>query len=85
MPLTCLRCGSDKVIPDLPLLDSYGDMGEWKKPLGVQVAGRPEAWIFKDFKWGSLVARVCGDCGFTELHTTNFRALYEKYDQSRQQ
>jgi hypothetical protein len=85
MPLTCLRCGSDKIIPDLPLFDSYGPSSISKKPLGVQVEGRPEAWIFKDAEGGSLVARVCGDCGFTELHTTNFRALHEKYEQSRQQ
>jgi hypothetical protein len=78
-----MRCGSDKVIPDVHLLDSYGDMGVRKKPLGVEVQGNPAAWVFKDTVGGNLVARVCGECGFTELHTTNFRALYEKYQQSR--
>jgi hypothetical protein len=85
MPLTCMRCGSDKVIPDVPLFDTYGDTGFRKNPLGVEVEGRPEAWVFKDSEAGTLVARVCGECGHTELHTTNFKALYEKYRQSRQQ
>jgi hypothetical protein len=80
-----MRRGSDKVIPDVPLLDAYGDMGALKKPLGVEVQGKPDAWVFKDTVGGSLVARICGECGFTELHTTNFRTLYEKYQQSRQQ
>jgi hypothetical protein len=38
-----MRCGSDKVIPDVPLLDAYGDIGAWKKPLGVEVQGKPDA------------------------------------------
>jgi hypothetical protein len=85
MSLTCMRCGSDKVIPDVPLFDSYGPSSISRKPLGVEVQGRPDAWFLKDPVGGNLVARVCGECGHTELHTTNFRALYEKYQQPRQQ
>jgi hypothetical protein len=84
MPLTCLRCGSDKVIPELALFDAYGQPTFAKKPIGVLVEGRPDAWFFRGQEEGLLVARVCGGCGFTELHTRNFRALYEKYQQARQ-
>src|SRR5262245_26518219 len=74
--LTCLRCGSDQIIPNVPLVDSWGSTSD---PLGVQVHGNPAAWLFKDTEAGRLVAFICGACGYTELRTEGFQKLYRKY------
>ena len=80
----CPRCGSDKIIPDLPLLDHYGDVGGFANQAEVQVHGVPRAWVFKDTAEGKLTLRVCGECGHAELSVSNFRELYERYEKSRQ-
>lgn len=81
---TCPRCGSDRIIPEVPLLDHYGDMGSWSDQARVNVHGAPEAWIFKDTVAGKLSARICGECGHAELQVSNFRELYAKYTKSQQ-
>ncbi len=32
---------------------------------------------------GGLFARVCGECGHTDLHVRDFRFLYDHYEASR--
>jgi hypothetical protein len=76
---TCPRCHSKKIVPDVPLLDHYGDTGFVANQAEVQVHGAPEAWFFKDTVAGKLSLRVCGECGYAELQVSNFRELYEKY------
>ena len=83
MPDTCLRCGSDKLIPGLPLMDRYGDTGFRTDQADVQVDGAPEAWVFKDTTTGHLSVHACGECGHAELRVSNFRELYAKYLKSR--
>ena len=82
MSRVCSHCGSQKVIPNVPLLDHFGDMGAYSSHAKVEVHGEPSAWIFKDTAAGQLTAAICGDCGHVELHAGNFRALYEKYRQA---
>jgi hypothetical protein len=77
---TCLRCGSDQIIPNVPLSDKQGEWGS--APLEVQVHGNPDAWVFKDTEAGQLVAFICGACGHTELKTQGFVKLYRKYQDS---
>jgi predicted nucleic-acid-binding Zn-ribbon protein len=84
MPLTCKHCGSDKIIPGVPLLDAYGEQGWLTKPQEVKVQGKPGAWVFKETATGNLLAKVCGECGYTELYTTHHRELYDAYQRSRQ-
>jgi hypothetical protein len=85
MPDTCPRCGSKKVIPDLPLsVEVYTGGGPGGGAADVRVQGNPQAWVFKDTVCGGLTVKVCGECGHAELHVRNFRALYEKYEQTRQ-
>ena len=79
----CPRCGSDRIIPDLPLLDHYGDVGAFSKEGEVQIHGNPRAWMFKDTTSGKLRVRLCGACGHAELFVSNFEELYEKYRKSR--
>ena len=75
----CPRCGSDKIIPDLPLPDHYGDVGGFARDAQVEVHGAPRAWIFTNTAAGKLTLRVCGNCGHAELFVGNFRELYERY------
>ena len=84
MPNKCLRCGSEKLMHDMPLRDSYGDTGAFTKPAEVHVHGNPSAWIFKETSKGELSLTVCGECGHAELHVDNFRELYEKHVRTRQ-
>jgi hypothetical protein len=79
----CGKCGSEKVIPDVPLLDAYGDWGAVTKKAGLAVHGTPEAWFFKETAAGHLHGAVCGECGYVEFRVDNFRELYARYMQSR--
>src|SRR4051794_33312222 len=79
---TCLRCGSDLIIPNVPLSDKYGDWGRRSDALQVEVHGNPAAWLFKDTASGQLVAFICGKCGHTELKTLGYIQLYRKYQES---
>ena len=80
----CLRCGSQKLMHNMPLTDSYGDSGNYTKPAEVHVHGKPEAWIFKETSAGQLSLTICGDCGYAELQVKNFRELYEKHVRAQQ-
>jgi hypothetical protein len=83
MSEACRRCGSEKIIPSVPLMDHYGDLGGFSDPARVSVSGQPDAWFFRDTATGRLRARICGECGYVELHASNFRMLYEKYLKAR--
>lgn len=82
MTATCPRCGSEKVVPGLPLIERYGDVGAFTASTEVQVHGAPQAWVFKDTTAAKLLADVCGECGHVELRTDDFRDLYETYRKS---
>ena len=81
----CRQCGSDKVIPDVALQDSYGDSGGLTHEAKVKVHGAPQAWILKDSCEGQVSLSICGDCGHAELHVSNARELWEKYQRARDQ
>jgi hypothetical protein len=81
---SCIRCGSAKVIPEVPLMDHYGVSGKLSDQAQVKVKGKPGAWFFKDSIKGHLSVRVCGECGHAELLVSNYRALYENYERSLQ-
>jgi hypothetical protein len=80
---TCGKCGSEKVVPDVPLWDHFGDVGGYTKRAALSVHGEPEAWFFKDTAAGHLHAAVCGECGYVELRVDHFRELYERYLKSQ--
>lgn len=83
MAQACRRCGSEKLVPNVPLMDHYGDWGAGADSARVSVAGKPDAWFFKDSATGRLTANICGECGLVELEASNFHTLYEKYIQAR--
>jgi len=79
MDSNCPACGSDKIIPEVRIVDvCEGGLTD----LSVQICGDPDALIFKDRFYGELKAIICGECGHTELKVTNPRELYKKYQES---
>ncbi|MGC1275484.1 MAG: hypothetical protein WBC44_17385 [Planctomycetaceae bacterium] len=79
MPAPCIRCRSEKIIPDVPIQDSFGDTGSFHREAAVHIHGEPQAWFFKETAIGQLRADICGECGHVELRIDNFRELYESY------
>jgi len=73
----CNKCGSNKIIPLVGVLDQgqYSD-GRLKACIGYT---NPEAWIFKGAVFAKLSATICGECGYTELTAENPAELYEAY------
>jgi hypothetical protein len=77
-PLKCARCGSAKIVP----LAGIQDQGQYSDGhLKAYVFTNPEAWVFKGTVYARLRARICGDCGHTELIAQNAAELYEAYCQ----
>jgi hypothetical protein len=75
MELTCLRCSSSKVVPNA----SVWDQG----PILISVAKNPAALLMKGTVTSGVHARVCGDCGHTELVADNPTALYDAHRASK--
>ena len=81
---SCFKCGSDKVIPHARVMDRGhygGDAGD----LNLVVYANPDALIFKSRLNSSVFARVCGDCGYTELFVQNPAELYDVYLESQRE
>lgn len=80
--LKCSKCSSACVIPRVFVVDespATSDGIPTDNPLRVRIEGNPSAWIRKDRLYGELTARICGDCGYTELYVDNPSELYAKY------
>jgi hypothetical protein len=75
----CAKCGSEKIIPLVGIVDQgqYSD-GKLKAFVGFT---NPEAWLFKGPVYARLRATICGECG----HTENPGSLYEAYLKSQGQ
>ena len=78
--MKCTHCGSERIIPRASIWDSgQHSMGE----LNVYLYARPNAMIFRETTYGTLYARICADCGHTELFTSNAAELYEAHLRSQ--
>ena len=77
MHLKCSKCGSERVIPLVGMMDQghYSD-GTLKAFVGYS---NPEAWVFKGAVYAKLKANICGQCGYTELIAEDPPALYDAY------
>jgi hypothetical protein len=73
----CSKCGSEKVIPLVGMMDQgqYSD-GTLKALVGYT---NPEAWVFKGAVYAKLKANICGACGYPELMAEDPAALYDAY------
>ena len=79
----CAKCGSDKIIPRVRLMDrGHGsvDAGD----LSLVVYEKPDALIFKGRSVGRLHARVCGSCGYVEMFVESPEELYQVYVASQE-
>ena len=73
----CLRCGSTNILSD-GRVQGYGT---WRS--SVEVDTRPQARLFKGTRAMPLKARICGNCGHTELYVENARELWTMYRQNQ--
>jgi hypothetical protein len=76
MPPTCVKCGSDKLIPNVIVRDQ-GQSSNGQ--LQVYLDANPRALIFRERTSANLRAQVCGACGYTEFIVGNPGLLYEAY------
>jgi hypothetical protein len=56
-----------------------GHKGMEEYPLLARTQEHPHAWISKGTHYFTLTARICGECGHTELWAKNPAELYEHY------
>ena len=71
---TCLRCGSDAVIPDAYLVDpNYGGT------IAAEMMRAPQALMLKGKERTPVRAQVCGVCGHVELFAADPEALWQAY------
>lgn len=73
-PLRCARCGSEAVMPRVRVAERGDDNVRYD--LEIEVQRKPNAMIFKRPERTKLTARVCVECGFTELYADSPRALH---------
>jgi ribosomal protein S27AE len=77
----CSKCGSQEVIPDVRIIDR--GHGNSRRDLEVEVYESPDALIFKGTHAGTLIASICGRCGYTELCVSNPGELLEVYRRNK--
>jgi len=80
---TCSKCGSDKVVPRARVIDR-GDHHSESGNVRVGVARKPQALMFKGLERTDIWARVCGECGYTELFVEDARSIYQAYLESQE-
>ena len=73
---TCLKCGSDAMIPDVRVIEQTED-GRAATELGL--ATKPDAVVFKGEVRVQTRAVVCGDCGFIELYAADPAELWDAH------
>ena len=79
--LRCSKCGSTKMVPRARVLDR-SDHGVVGGNVRVGVERRPHK-LFTRQKKADVYARVCGECGFTELFVDDPVTIYDAYLQSQ--
>ena len=78
----CPRCGSDRIMPDLPVcLDVWTHAGPGSGNAIISIGADPLAWTNKGEVRGALLVTVCGECGHAQMQVSNFRKLYERHQQ----
>jgi hypothetical protein len=72
----CHLCQSDKIVPDVQIMDQ--GMNSDQK-LKVSIDSKPQAIVFKGWVQAELRAWICGDCGHVELYVHKPQDLYKAY------
>jgi len=79
---SCPNCGSTEIIPRVRVVDNAPSGG--KIDLAVEICENPDALLFKGTHIGKLYARICGNCGYTELFVENPREILQVYRRSQE-
>jgi len=82
--LTCVACGSARVVPDVAILD-WGSQNV--SPITIQAdLEKPVETTFLGFipaaqthVSGTLRARICADCGHADLYSPEAEAIWKGY------
>ena len=78
-PQTCSKCQSEKILPRVRI---RGDVAS-RYDLLVEVHEHPQAILFTGTHRVEVRARVCGECGYTELYAEKPQELYSVYMAAR--
>lgn len=79
----CSRCNSDKIIPNLTVVDRVETMHN--DHLAIEIHSKPGALVFKGTHRELIRATVCGECGNIDLTVDNPKGLWETYSQRKNQ
>lgn len=80
MPLRCTKCNSERVVPQAEIWDQGRHSSG---SLHAYVYTRPDAVFFPGTVYATLYARICGDCGYTEVYAEGAAELYEAHLRGR--
>jgi hypothetical protein len=80
MSVRCAKCGSERVVPQAEIWDQGRHSSG---SLHAYVYTKPDAIFFPGTVYATLYARICGDCGFTEIYAAGAAELYEAYRRSQ--
>jgi predicted nucleic-acid-binding Zn-ribbon protein len=72
----CPKCNSHVIIKNQPVMEH----GQGNLPLKLSITipkRRRSGWFSSPVTNGNIRAWICGQCGYTELYTTNFKELLE--------
>jgi predicted nucleic-acid-binding Zn-ribbon protein len=78
---TCVKCGSTDIVLNARVMDR-SHHGE--NDLRVRVDADPNALLFTGTERCPLEARVCGQCGYTELYATDPATLLAAWRRSQE-
>lgn len=73
MGMTCVKCGSTKILTDVPVVSNVDNLSA--VPVAAVAYARPEARVFKGPVTHRFLARVCGACGFSEFYVEDPHGL----------
>jgi len=73
MDLTCPKCGSAEVVPDVPVVSRVTPLSALQ--LSALAYRNPTALLFKKPVAHPLSGRVCGACGFIEFYVSDPQGL----------
>jgi predicted nucleic-acid-binding Zn-ribbon protein len=78
----CPKCGSSNIIPKQKVVGSeFGGSIDYR--VIIRLREKSGTWRVKHYDH-PLVARVCGDCGYTELYTAHPPELASVYQRLQQ-
>lgn len=76
----CPKCGSSNIVPKQKIVSAEGTVDS---RMIIRLREKTGTWRIKHHDH-SIVARICGDCGYTELYTAKAKELSDVYQRLQQ-